>query len=271
MRIRYVVSTMVFWWRQNRLSFEWECQFLKSLGYGIELWPNMGGLNECRYDKHNWARLSAATGDMLVTMRARNDEPTLEQWDEQIQCAKLLDAHIVTDLRSLGLCNDNGVNGQGFAEEVIKLAQANKTTLCLETGPLPTLKQLGEKFESIRYCLDVGYVNLDREYSFKQYVDDLAPSVAHVHLCDNYGCTDDHQPPGLDGGIARENWDYLLQTLNKYDSEVIGSLEVCPSMPDVLIRQASDFLFEKMQWPNQPQQNPDYNAIDYDPAKVNGY
>ena len=263
MRIRYVVSTMVFWLRQDRLSFEKECQLLKSLGFGIELWPNTGGINECRYDKRNWARLSAATEGMLVTMRSRNDEPTLEQWGEQIQCAKLLGAHIVTDLQSLGIGDGPEANGCGFAEDVVKLADANKIQLCLETGSLPILKEIGKKFESIGYCLDVGYANLDREFGFKQYVDNFAPRVTHLHLSDNYGQTDDHEAPGLEGGIPRENWDYLLNTLSKYDNDVVGSLEMHPPVPALMIRQASEFLFEKMNWPRKPQRQADYTTVEH--------
>ena len=82
MQIRYVVSSMVFWGREHPLSFEQECQFLQSLGFGIELWPNIKGQNECRYERRNWPRLAAATSDMLVAMRSRYDSPTLEQWAE---------------------------------------------------------------------------------------------------------------------------------------------------------------------------------------------
>jgi len=257
---------MVFWLRQNSLSFERECQLLKLLGFGIELWPNTGGLNECRYDKRNWARLAAATENMLVAMRSRNDEPTLQQWDEQIQCAKLLDANIVTDLQSLGIVDGTNNNGRGFTEEVVKLADTNKIQLCLETGPLPILKQIGKKFDSIRYCLDVGYATVNSESGFKQYVDELAPRIVHLHLSDNYGQIDDHQTPGLQGGISRENWDQLLNTLNKYDNDIVAALEMRPSMPAMMIRQASEFLFDKMNWPGKPQKQPDYTAVSHNPG-----
>src|SRR3989304_2555354 len=238
MQISYVVSSMVFWGREHPLSFEQECQFLKSLGFGIELRPNIKGQNECRYERRNWPRLISATKGMLVSMCSRNNRPTLEQWNEQIECAKLLNANIVTDIKNLGISNSPGPNGTGFAAEIVKLAEFNKVKLCLETGQLPMLKQLGEKFQSLWYCLDIGYANLDPQFPFKQYVDDLAPRVAHLHLTDNYGQIDDHVPPGLHGGISRENWDILLNTLSKYDNKVIGSLEMCPCMPAVMIRQA---------------------------------
>src|SRR4030042_280244 len=221
MRIRYVVSTMLFWGREHHLSFEQECQFLKSCGFGIELWPHMKDEGDCRFERRNWSRLAAATEGMLVSMRSRNDVPTLEKWDEQIECAKLLGANIVTDLKSLGVPNTPEPDDFAFAEEVVKLAELNKVKLCLETGRLPAIKQVGEKFESIWYCLDTGYINLEREFTFKQYVDELGERTAHLHLSDNYGHEDDHQPPGMRGGMARNNWEYLLEGLNRYDKDVI--------------------------------------------------
>ncbi|MBN2180590.1 MAG: sugar phosphate isomerase/epimerase [Sedimentisphaerales bacterium] len=252
MRINYVVSTMIFWGREHPLSFEQECQFLNSLGFGIELWPNIKGQHECRYDRRNWQRLASATQDMLVVMRSRDDNPTLEQWNEQIECAKLLNANIVTDLPSIGIPDGTELNGTGFTAEVVKSAEQNDVKICLETGRLLLLRQLGERFKSLWYCLDTGYANLDKEYSFMEYVTHLAPRVAHLHLTDNYGQIDDHVPPGLQGGLPRENWDYLLETLSKYGNDVIGSLEMCPCMPEVMIRQASEFMFDVLKWPNRP-------------------
>jgi len=257
---------MVFWWRENNLSFEQECRFLSSQGFGVELWPNIKGQTECRYERRNWPRLVAATSDMLVAIRSRNDGPTLEQWNEQIECARLLNAHIITDLRSLGIPDGPDADGTGVAAEVVKLAEDNKVKLCIETGRLPTLRQVGDKFDSVWFCLDTGYANLDPEFAFKQYVDQLGERVAHLHLTDNYGQTDDHEPPGLQGGIPRENWDYLLNTLSKYNNDVIGSLEMCPCMPAVMIRQANEFLFDELKWPNRPQKQPSCVDVTYNPA-----
>ncbi|MBN2456052.1 MAG: sugar phosphate isomerase/epimerase [Sedimentisphaerales bacterium] len=266
MQIRYAVSTMVFWWRENNLSFEQECQFLRSLGFGVELWPNIKGQDECRYQRRNWPRLAGATEGMLVAMCGRRDRPTLQQWAEQIECAKIFDANIVTDLQNLRIPIGPTTDNCDFAADIIKLADDSNVKLCLETGPLPALKQIGEKFESIRYCLDTGYANLDPAYSFKQYIDGLAERLVHLHLTDNYGQTDDHEPPGLRGGISRENWNYLLETLSKYDNEVIGTLEMCPCTPSVMIRQASEFLFDQLSWPNRPEHQPDYTQPIYNPT-----
>lgn len=265
MRISYAVSTMIFWWRENRLSFEQECQFILSMGFGIELWPNIKGLNECRYDRSNWPRLAAAIGDMPVTMRSRNDDPAIEQWAEQIECAKLLGADIVTDLKGFGVPDAADVNGCDFSEQIVELAEKFDVKLCLQTGDLAKLKQLGDKFDRLCYCLDIGYANIDPTFDFKQYVDELGPRIAHLHLTDNYGRKDDHQPPGLRGGIPHENWQYLLDSLNKYDNDVIAAFEMCPSMPAVMIRQGCEFLFDELNWPNRPQKQPDYSNIIYDP------
>jgi sugar phosphate isomerase/epimerase len=256
---------MVFWWREHPLSLEQECQFLKSLGFGVELWPNIKGQNECRYQRRNWSRLAAATDDMLVAMRSRNDQPTLEQWAEQIECAKLLKANIVTELQSLRISTDQQLNGCEFAAEVVKMAETNDVKLCVETGQLPILKELGKKFESLCYCLDTGHANLDPQFKFRQFVDELAPRIAHLHLTDNYGQIDDHEPPGLSGGIPRENWDYLLSVLSKFDGDVVGSFEMCPCMPGVMIRQASEFIFKELKWPNPPEKKPDFTDHNYNP------
>jgi sugar phosphate isomerase/epimerase len=243
---------MVFWGREHPLSFEQECQFLRSLGFGVELLPNIKGYSECRYERRNWPRLVDATQDMLVSMRTRNDRPSLEQWDEQIQCAKMLKANIVTDLKSLRIPDNHELDDCSFAEDVVRIAEQNEVKLCLETGRLRTLTKVGERFSSIYYCLDTGHANLDPECSFRQYVDDMAERVMHLHLTDNYGHSDDHEAPGLRGGIERENWDYLLEALNRCDNDVVGSFEMCPCMPAVMIRKASEFMFDELKWPNPP-------------------
>jgi sugar phosphate isomerase/epimerase len=202
---------------------------------------------------------------MLVAMRSREDNPTIEQWNDQIECAKLLKANIITSLQSLGLPDGPELNGCGFAADVVRLAEQNDVKLCLESGRLPMLKHARKRFETLSYCLDTGFANVDSEYTFKQYVDELAPHVAHLHLTDNYGHKDDHVPPGLNGGMPRENWDYLLDILSKYDNDIVGSFEMTPCMPAVMIRQASEFIFDAMKWPNRPQKQSDYADVSYNP------
>lgn len=257
---------MIFKGREHPLSFEQECQFLKNLGFGVELLPSIENYNECRYCRRNWPRLVEATKEMLVSMRSRSDGPTLEEWKEQIECAKLLNADIVTDLRSLRVAENDNHKNFDFTSQIVKYSRKNNVRLCIETGSLPAVKQIGEKFDSIAYCLDVGFANIDPVYSFKQYVDELAERTVHLHLTDNYGLRDDHQPPGLRGGISVKNWNYLLETLNRYNADVIGSLEMAPSMPGIMIHQACEYLFDVLNWPNRPLKKPDLSKVSYHPV-----
>ncbi len=264
MKIRYAVSTMVFWWRESHISLEQECQYLKSLGFGVELWPTIRGQHDCRYVRKNWSRLKNATDDMLVVMQSR-ELPTMDQWIEQIECAKFLNASLIADLQDLGLPDNTKINGCNFAADVIKAAEKHEVKLSVETGNLDRLKQLGDKYDYINFCLDVGYANIDPKHDFKQYVDELGDRVMHLHLTDNYGQVDDHEPPGLKGGIKKENWDYLLNRLQNYDHEIIGTLEMFPCMPAVMIRQASEFLFDELKWPDPPKEIEDFPGTNYNP------
>ena len=265
MRIRYVVSTMVFWWREHHLSFEQECDYLKGLGFGVELWPTIKGHSDCRYIKRYQPRLKEATKGMLVSLSSRNDGPTLEEWGDQIECAKELSAPIVVNMQSLCMSDELGIADWGFTGDVVKMADAAGVVLCVETGSLGAILQVGKKFDSIRYCLDTGHAHIDEEGSFRDYVDQLAERTVYVHLTDNYGTIDDHEPPGVRGGMPHENWDYLLEALNNYDNDVIGSLEMFPSMPGTMIRQGCGFLFDIMGWPERPVKEPGHDESSYMP------
>ncbi len=267
MNIRYVVSTKVFWWREHNLSFEQECDFLRSLGFGVEIWPTMRGSDQCRFERRNWDRLRLATEGMLVSLHCRQDRPTLSQWDEQLQCARMLGAHMITNLESLGLGDPAGEADWTFAARVVETAQSCGVPLHVENGNLPLLLELGRRFEYIRYCLDTGHAYLDPHYTFRQYVEALAERIGYLHLTDNYGGLEnhEHEPPGVRGGMPRENWDLLLHTLQQYDHDVIGSLEMYPCLPGTMIRQGSKFLFDIIGWPNRPQPAPGAHEDSYRP------
>jgi sugar phosphate isomerase/epimerase len=257
---------MVFWWREHNLSFEQECDFLKALGFGIELWPTMKGHNDCRYDRRNWSRLEEATTDMLVCLNSRHDGPTLHEWKEQIECAQMLKAPIVAKMESLCISDQLGIADWAFATEVVKMAKDHDVMLCIETGALPALLKIGDKFDNVKYCLDTGYANIDPDRDFKEYVDKLAGRTTYLHLTDNYGKLDDHEPPGVKGGMARENWDYLLNALQKTNGEqIIGALEMFPCLPGTMIKHSSNFLFKEMNWPNPPKPQPGHDENTYRP------
>jgi sugar phosphate isomerase/epimerase len=251
MRIKYVVSIMVFWGRQNRLSLEQECEFLKSMGFGVELWPNTGGINECLYDRRNWPRLAAATEGMVVSMRSRNDNPSLDQWAEQIKCAKLLKSNIVADLQSLKIQGRVADNGD-LLRDVVSMAQNEGIELSVETGPIEVLKEIGDKFDSVRYCLDTGFAGGGNGHTFRDYIDALAKKTAHLHLAESFNGFDSHRPLGCQCGISRDDWDYLLKALDKSDNDIIGAFEMTPCTPAEMIHRSSHFLFDVLNWPNPP-------------------
>ncbi len=61
--------------------------------------------------------------------------------------------------------------------------------------------------------------------------------------------------------MPRENWDYLIESLGQYDNDIVGSIEMSPCMPSVMIRQASEFLFDILKWPNRPEVQSDYSDV----------
>lgn len=266
MNIQYVISTMIFWWRENHLSFEQECEYLRGIGFGIEIWPTMRGQMECRFEKRNWPRLREATRGMQVSLHSRDDGPTLSEWDEQLQCAKLLEAPMVTDLRSLCVCDQLDMADWGFVKEVVAMAETYNVPLYVENGDLDVMLTVGEKFDSIRYCFDTGHAHLDQKRTFKDHVDRLAERTGYVHLTDNYGQIHDHEPPGVRGGIEKENWTYLLEKLRQYDHEIIASLQMVPTMPGTMIRQSSKFIFDILGWPNRPSPEPGHDETSYRPV-----
>lgn len=257
---------MIFWWRENHLSFEQECEYLRSLGFGIEIWPTMRGQMDCRFQRRNWIRLKEAAHDMTVALHSRDDGPNLGDWDEQLKCAQMLNAPLVTDLRSLCVCDRLGLADWNFARDVIALADQYDVMLCVENGQLDTLLALGEKFDSVRYCFDTGHAHLDENKQFKDYVDRLIERTRYLHLTDNYGRLDDHEPPGVRGGMEKSNWDYLLNSLQKQGIDVIASLQMIPAMPGTMIRHSSKFLFDVMGWPNRPAAKPGYDENAYQPV-----
>ena len=265
MKIDYVVSTMVFWWREHHLSFELECDFLKSLGFGVEIWPTIKGQTECRFNRKNWSRLKDATGDMKVLLHGRVDGPTMEEWQEQILCAKMLGASITTHLESICVSDTLDVADWSFAGDVVAFAKENGVMLCIETGRVRTMLEVGSRFKSIYYCFNTGHARLNDDEDFETYVDEMAQRTRIVHLTDNYGQFDDHQPPGVHGGIGRHSWNYLLDALKRYDNDIIGSFEMFPSMPGVLIKCASNYIFDQLGWPDQPKKAENYQQRYYRP------
>ena len=257
MRLSYVVSSMIFWGRETHLSFEQECQFLKSMGFGIELLPNLKGHYDCRYNRKNWPRLTQATSGMTVVMKSRNDNPNMDEWLEQIHCASLLKANIVTEMENLTNLDDK------FIAEILNSADENNVKISVDTGCINTVRELLDKYQNLNCCFDTGFVNTHNEVNFNETVDRLADRIIQVHLTDNYGDSNDLLPPGLAGGIERQQWLYLKDVLTKQDHDVVASLQMAPTMPAVMMRQACEFLFDELGWPQKPKMLPNRPKLTY--------
>lgn len=121
------------------------------------------------------------------------------------------------------------------------------------------------KFGTINFCLDTGFAHIDPDNTFEDYVDTLAERTTYLHLADNYGRLDDHEPPGVRGGMPNANWTYLLEGLSRYENNIIASLEMTPMMPGAMIKKAATFLFDFLDWPNPPKPEPGTDENSYIP------
>ena len=74
-----------------------------------------------------------------------------------------------------------------------------------------------------RACLDVGHARVVSPHSLPEWIEALAPFLSHVHLHDNDGTTDTHNPPGE--GII--DIPALLACLDRHAPKASITLE-CP-------------------------------------------
>ena len=69
----------------------------------------------------------------------------------------------------------------------------------------------------------------------------------------------------LEDYIKKFTPEYLLKGLEKYDNDIIGSLEMSPCMPGAMIKQGSEYLFNTLGWPDQPTSLPGHDESSYRP------
>lgn len=109
-------------------------------------------------------------------------------------------------------------------ENLVTKAQNRGITLCIENlgkgvgADLSYLNSVIADFKHLGFTFDVGHANVS--HNLEEMFNDLHDQIAHIHLHDNCGEKDDHQPLG--GG----NIDYP-SILKRLDSQkVIGILEL---------------------------------------------
>ncbi len=68
----------------------------------------------------------------------------------------------------------------------------------LDEAPLSLLRMIGGIGDDrAAACLDVGHAQVISNHSATAWIETLAPYLKHVHLHNNFGASDDHNPPDL--------------------------------------------------------------------------
>jgi sugar phosphate isomerase/epimerase len=101
-----------------------------------------------------------------------------------------------------------------FLSEMVDLAEGLGITICLENmmprnlfGCEPSeLEEIFWRYPSLKFTLDSGHANLGEngESRLKELVERFSDLIDHVHLSDNRGVYDEHQPLGA--GTIDFNW-----------------------------------------------------------------
>ena len=102
-------------------------------------------------------------------------------------------------------------------EALLDTASKNNIVLALENGSeseeeLEKLIALADEFDhpNVGYCFDTGHANCYAGRDVEKLLAMMAKRIAVLHLHDNYGSFDDHNPPG--GGTV--NWETLVPKLH---------------------------------------------------------
>ena len=135
---------------------------------------------------------------------------------------KLAELGIRTYTLHLGLAHQGGnVPGdweilRKSVEELLPAAQQTGIVLALENGSespeeLRHLVALAEEFDcpEVGFCFDTGHANCYGSRDVKALLHLMAPRIAVLHIHDNCGTFDDHNPPG-EGNI---DWAALVPEL----------------------------------------------------------
>lgn len=109
-----------------------------------------------------------------------------------------------------------------FVKEAERLGVVIAVEHIFEKDPYP-LKALIEKINSpfFRACIDTGHLNVFSNGNTEEWLRELGPYLAEVHLHDNDGTHDEHLPLG-DGRI---NFRLFFMLLKKYAQDPVYTIE----------------------------------------------
>ena len=119
-----------------------------------------------------------------------------------------------------------------FLEKMISLATQLELMLCLENmmprnilGVYPDeLEEIFDRYPSLKLTLDTGHANIrhNNKSRLDELIKRLGPRIAHLHLSDNLGKSDDH----LEIGAGTIDFEKLLLNLKKLGYDDTVTLEI---------------------------------------------
>ncbi len=114
-------------------------------------------------------------------------------------------------------------------------------TIVIENTPnqgprqLETLTAILERVPLLRFHLDSGHTKLERGYDrWEEYLQTLGHKLAHVHLSENDGSSDQHLPLGA-APRSHTNWPKHIKMLKSTGYDGTISLEVFAEARDYLL------------------------------------
>jgi len=251
LQIDYVAGCTTYYRAPRVRQIEEAMAELRELGLGYEIWDNWCG-HTGYLEQHQWDRWAAACDGMLTTFHCWGGEG--DCWKvlqrEFDFCAHVGARHYVLHAGMLGPTTEQGlIDDHDLLARAIDYTGERSIRIALENGALDMLLDAMERHSSLGICLDVGHAHLDKEHTFREMVDALKHRLIHLHLQDNRGTADDHQPPGLRGGLPAEEWRYLHRALVEAGFSGIGVLETMAPRADFQIELALDHLTAVCGWP----------------------
>jgi sugar phosphate isomerase/epimerase len=131
-------------------------------------------------------------------------------------------------------------NAETLAPLCEEAAELNMTILIENTpksgsNQLENISAILEQIPLLRFHLDSGHAKLERGYDrFNEYLQKLGPKLAHVHLSENDGSSDQHLPLGA-APRSRTKWPEHVKKLKASGYDGAISLEIFAEYREYLL------------------------------------
>ena len=209
-------------------------------GFGVELWLAWIADPDALGEKH-WRDIRQMLDGARVSLHTG-----LGRWDEEpfrreVDMAAFLGARVlVVHESTIGLKSEREMVRRESCRKAFEYARSKGVHIALENGTYAGLEMALAMVEEIDICLDIGHANLSEE-GVEPYLEKFGSKIAHVHLADNYGQTDDHLVPG-DGYISMNDWRTLLSTLEGANFSGTMVLELNTTEPRKNAKRGREFI-----------------------------